>query len=531
MTEVKAIYKCADGRDFPVLWTSEEEAKDAWFWDPEHNPGPVTPLDAAIWSECGRGAGRARAECGFAETDVFIGGSAFRYINGFSYWHPTSKSDGERAKSDAANERLRSEYGNAAAFWHQWCLPRAVRAVEQLREATGSESAADLIEMFGYGFEQTFLMWGIDQDRMDAFLSEELGGEGERTAVELTRGFPTATLEADQALWELAQEAKRQAGLRELFLGKVPTDAELRAAEGGPEFLEAFQRYLDYYGWRTLGWDFSSPMVRERPEISLDIIRRTIVEDSPEPAGLVAAAAEEREALIEDIEERIKADSGKLAEFRRRLRHQSGYLGVKEGRALWQLSLGGAIRHALLARGRRLAERGRLAAAEDVFYLLPEEIDEAVQERGAGKDVAGLVTARRAERERWLGAVPPATIGREAEHEHAAAAGPVLQIKGTAASKGVATGTARVLRSLEEHARLRRGDILVCVTTTPAWTALFAVAAGIVSDGGGMLSHTAIAAREYGIPAVVGARVATSTIHDGMLITVDGTDGVVRIEE
>jgi pyruvate,water dikinase len=105
------------------------------------------------------------------------------------------------------------------------------------------------------------------------------------------------------------------------------------------------------------------------------------------------------------------------------------------------------------------------------------------------------------------------------------------EIKGQAASKGVVRGRARVLRDLGEAERLQPGEILVCATTAPPWTPLFAIAAAVVTDSGGVLSHSAICAREYAIPCVVATQVATEMIRDGSTITVDGTAGVVRLED
>jgi pyruvate,water dikinase len=92
------------------------------------------------------------------------------------------------------------------------------------------------------------------------------------------------------------------------------------------------------------------------------------------------------------------------------------------------------------------------------------------------------------------------------------------------------TATARVILTLDEAHRLGRGEVLVCPATMPPWTPLFAIASAVVTDHGGILSHTAIVAREYRIPAVVGAKVATAVIQDGQKITVDGTAGTVKLE-
>ena len=104
-------------------------------------------------------------------------------------------------------------------------------------------------------------------------------------------------------------------------------------------------------------------------------------------------------------------------------------------------------------------------------------------------------------------------------------------LKGLGASKGVAKGVARVIVGLHEAERLQPGDILVCRTTAPPWTPLFTIAAAVVTDSGGLLSHSAICAREYGVPCVVATQDATVRIPDGAMVTVDGTKGTVTIED
>ena len=103
-------------------------------------------------------------------------------------------------------------------------------------------------------------------------------------------------------------------------------------------------------------------------------------------------------------------------------------------------------------------------------------------------------------------------------------------VKGAGASRGTVTGRARIIRHLEDSARLEPGDILVCVTTAPPWTALFAIAGAVVTNTGGVMSHSGICAREFAIPCVVGTRDATDRIADGAMITVDGGAGTVTIE-
>jgi phosphoenolpyruvate synthase/pyruvate phosphate dikinase len=126
----------------------------------------------------------------------------------------------------------------------------------------------------------------------------------------------------------------------------------------------------------------------------------------------------------------------------------------------------------------------------------------------------------------WIGAPPPERAPRAPIDRAEPVPG---ELHGTGASAGIARGPARVLMSLDESDRLAPGDVLVARTTMPAWTPLFAVAAALVTEVGGMLSHPAVTAREYGLPAVLNVADATRTIRDGQLVEVDGTTGVVRI--
>ncbi|MDI2033739.1 PEP-utilizing enzyme [Paenarthrobacter nitroguajacolicus] len=106
-----------------------------------------------------------------------------------------------------------------------------------------------------------------------------------------------------------------------------------------------------------------------------------------------------------------------------------------------------------------------------------------------------------------------------------------LVLTGTAASAGSFSGTARLIQGPDEFDRFRTGDVLVCRTTDPAWTPLFGIASAVVTETGGMLSHAAIVAREYGIPAVLGVRSALELVIDGGFLTVDGTTGTVTLAE
>ncbi|MFD2350392.1 PEP-utilizing enzyme [Nonomuraea ferruginea] len=177
--------------------------------------------------------------------------------------------------------------------------------------------------------------------------------------------------------------------------------------------------------------------------------------------------------------------------------------------------------------GGHLVGEGVLDSARDVFFLDFAELEAAVA--GKGGDVRETVAARRAvhERERRRRHVPRVMLSDGTEPEAAmAGAAPEGAITGTPASSGTVTGTARVVLD-PVGAQLEPGEILVCPSTDPGWTPLFLTAGGLVMEMGGAMSHGAVVAREYGIPAVVGVPDATHRIASGAQVTVNGAAGTV----
>jgi phosphohistidine swiveling domain-containing protein len=186
--------------------------------------------------------------------------------------------------------------------------------------------------------------------------------------------------------------------------------------------------------------------------------------------------------------------------------------------------------------GEALVGEGFIVDPDDAFFLTRDEALQALSgTRPEGLDVA----ARRAARAEQARLVPPVTVGRtnplirrlwdSFPRMIGAAPSESALASGVPSSAGRATGTVRVIRGPDEFAELQSGEILVAPLTAPAWTPLFALAAGVVTDVGSPAAHASIIAREYGIPAVVGCGDATSRLKTGMLVTVDGTTGNVEL--
>ena len=208
----------------------------------------------------------------------------------------------------------------------------------------------------------------------------------------------------------------------------------------------------------------------------------------------------------------------------------------------------------MLEVGVRLERAGSIASRDDVFYLTAEEQRRAL---ASPSDRRTLVSSRRAERERLMAAPPALTYGKEApppppytvfpkdaganlravfwvadrifgaDMKDQAATATVL--KGVGAAPGTYTGPVRIIRDETEFEKIRAGDVLVCPVTSPVWSIIFPSVGALVTNTGGVLSHPAIIAREYRVPAVVATSNATEVLHDGQLVTVDGQAGTITV--
>jgi phosphohistidine swiveling domain-containing protein len=201
------------------------------------------------------------------------------------------------------------------------------------------------------------------------------------------------------------------------------------------------------------------------------------------------------------------------------------------------------LRLVLIAIGRKLVAQGLLDAPDDVMFLRYNELREFIG-NPAAVDARGLVSRRRAERERsytfvprdWIGTATPSQLAFPyltnwgfPDKFYRKPSDIVGQINGIGGSPGVIEGIARVVIREDQFDEVKAGDIVVCQMTNPAWVVLFTKVVGLVTDAGGTTSHPAVLSREFGIPAVVGTSAATHVIRSGDRIRVNGTTGLVEI--
>ena len=252
-----------------------------------------------------------------------------------------------------------------------------------------------------------------------------------------------------------------------------------------------------------------------------------------------------RSAHLGVVERRRAAEAASLAalagsprrqqQFRRLLADAQRLISIREEQTQELTLAWPVLRRAVVRLGEDLAERGRIATAEDVFFLTRDEALDA----GGDQDSSEVdVGARRARRAADARLVPPLVVGKLPQmvarmwssFTALSGARPSAHaiVTGTPASAGTATGQVRVIRGADEFDDLLPGEILVAPITAPAWTPLFERAAGVVTDVGSIAAHASVIAREYGIPAIVGTGDATRRLHTGMRVTIDGGTGTVE---
>jgi pyruvate,water dikinase len=309
-------------------------------------------------------------------------------------------------------------------------------------------------------------------------------------------------------------------------------DRVLREIAGGEDVRHAFQAFLERYGMRCTGEiDITRPRWREAPTQLIPTIEAHLRGGVPgQHRRDFENGKVEAERAAARLLARLRETPGgaiKASVMRRLITVYRSRIGLREHPKYYIVRILDLARRAILEEAVGLVEVGLLRSPDEVFWLSLEELEGILRTRRVDRAV---LDARRERFERDASLRPPRVITSEGEivTATAGAAVPEGALAGTAASAGVVEGRARVVRKLE-GSKLEKGEILVAPYTDPAWTPLFPLASGLVTEVGGLMTHGAVIAREYGLPAVVGVDRATEAIPDGALVRVNGCAGYVEI--
>jgi pyruvate,water dikinase len=367
-----------------------------------------------------------------------------------------------------------------------------------------------------------------------------LGWDLQKT-VGLLQGLSTGSTVPADALAGIARRGAARATTREVLLARRP-DVLARLDEVDPSVAAELRQYLQFWGLRPLGPEPGCPSVAERPQLVADLLADAL--DSSESHDFAAA----RRAIADQARARLTGDARRR--FDDALAYAERVYPLREDNVVLTDHLPvGLLRRVALEAGRRLVALGLLRQREDAVMLTSDELRHALRTREA---VATVVSRRKAEHA-WVRANPgPITYGPEPgkepdlrglpeparrvnaallwmlAHELTGPPKPNGQdIAGIGVSAGVYRGRVRVITTADQLETLRHGEVLVCPTTSAAWMMVFRRAGAMVTDTGSVLSHTAIVAREFSLPAVVATGDATARLVDGEEVIVDGGRGVV----
>lgn len=375
---------------------------------------------------------------------------------------------------------------------------------------------------------------GIGSFRLAWRLLGDLASADERDAV--MRGLPhNPTTEMDLALWDLADRVRADGTSAHALRTRTP--AELARAYRNTELPTVLQRelgtFLAHYGHRAIAEiDLGMPRWADDPAHLLGTLANYLQLDQSgtAPDAQFRAVAAQAEATADELAQRARRKNplrGGIVRFL--LRRGRILAGMREMPKFLIVLLLSRVRALLLGVGEELILAGRLDSSDDIFFLSLPEARMALD----GADPRALVRERRADYEEELHRrrLPRLLLsdGTDPEAALPASLTDADTLRGTPASAGQVTGHARVILD-PVGAHLEPGEILVAPSTDPGWTPLFLTAGGLVMEMGGAISHGAVVAREYGIPAVVGVPGATERIVDGQEVLVDGTAGVVVLK-
>jgi rifampicin phosphotransferase len=365
---------------------------------------------------------------------------------------------------------------------------------------------------------------------------------GEKNAADtLTQSVPgNVTAEMGLALLDVADVIRPHPDVV-AFLQHVEDETfldELPALDGGREARDAIAAYLDKYGMRCVGEiDITRPRWSERPTTLLPMILANVKNAEP-GAGERRFEQGRRQAMDKEQEllARLRAlpdEEGpdgepKAEEAKRLIDRIRTFAGYREYPKYHMVSCYFVYKQALLNDADRLVQAGVLRDREDIFYLRFDEFGELVRTNQVDDE---LIRQRKDAYRSYQALTPPRVLTSDGEAvtgSYRRADVPAGALTGLPVSAGTVEGRARVILDMAD-ADLEAGDILVTAYTDPSWTPAFVAIKGLVTEVGGLMTHGAVIAREYGLPAVVGVEHATRLIRDGQRIRVHGTDGYVEI--
>jgi phosphohistidine swiveling domain-containing protein len=537
-----------DQPDFPIEFADPSHVELTWEWDDMHMPFAFAPLAADYSLAIGEAFSepyRRYPDFGPFPQEWFAAN-----WNGYTYYALRRNYTQEERKG--VLERVvalnRSRIEPTAEYWRDEIVPELRSIYQRMRDVPAERgSLAEIADGWEAAWAALKRAWRIHFDIICgpyqvmedlADLYEEASPDAPTgEAVRLIQGRRHQLFDVEVGIERLAAIASGSPALADALRSGIRSIGELRGLPAGAEFVTGLEAFLEEHG--HLGQsvdDLALASWGEEPANLLAEIAKRL-EHAPEPAETRRARLErEADELADAARARLAGEPEELARFEELLRQARDIGFMTEVHNYWiDRRAQAEMRRLALRIGGRMVAEGLLTEAEDTLYLHHDEIGPALR---TAADQRALVASRRAEHERQrsltpphiVGTPPPPPVGRDRfEADAVEASGDASLLRGTGASAGMATGPARVVLTSNEFDRIQPGDIIVCPSSNPSWVPVFTIAGGLVTNTGGVLSHAAVVAREFGLPAVTGVANATTTIRDGQTLEIDGTTGSVRL--
>jgi pyruvate,water dikinase len=558
--------------EFPIEWR-EGERDLFWIYDDLHIPNPVSPMFFDIggwWLTCDHMFRRfgtpfacdwiAKEINGYVYTaavpcNAELHSEATEYQARYVPRVPRNPDHAEEIGTYLG--WVLPEYaGNFLAWWRERLRPEIERNFAYLDGidydgANLRELAVYLEDAIDVHDRHWKIHWMLNfaqfasTTNLNQVIAEVRGGEDPGLMGRLQSSLEDRNWDSIEDLWKMKEEVKGDGDLAAAFKADTAADI-MRALEGsarGARFIE--ERIVPHqqaFGYKAI-WshEFAFRTWREDPAPILEAVRGYLATDYEYPAN-IAAVRDDLEAAKREVMEGVDGEGRERLQTALDLSLGMNPL-TPDHHFYVDQGTNARLRIVLIAIGAKLVDAGVLDDPEDVMYLRYNELRLLMADQGA-VEARELVSDRRDFREDAAERRPPSWVGTATktalefpynalwgfpEKFYAGEPSTTGEVRGLAASPGVVEGPARFVASLDEFDQVRDGEILVCRMTNPAWVVLFTKITGLVTEAGGAVSHPAVVAREFGIPAVVGTTNAGERIKTGDRIRVNGTTGVVEI--
>lgn len=488
-----------------------------------------------------------------------------RFINGYPYITAIRTTEDERkAREPVFREKIRPFVEDFDGVWNPIKLD-LLKTYKESKESRGLKNWEDIkkltnVELLSFFLDFVYIINRKEGEAhmimlMAAYyisgLFEQMWQDifGVEAPIDpnfskIMSGFESQAIKVVRILWQLSQRAV-ELGLKEAFELKDNEEVlkSLETSAAGSQWLKEYYDFLLEHGWRCERMhSYDTPAWVEKPTLAIGDVKMLMGEEVFPFDARRNKVIEERERTTKEVLEKVPQGRKEAFETLMRAAQKSGYWS-EDHTYFCDFYIGSMGRWIVTEYGRRFAEAGCIDDPEDIHFLHPNEIRKAAIPLGKINLRPYIEPRKNAWQKNMIGEPQP-FYGDITQAQAILKSDPTLSVStqvpivreelkadlyGAAAAPGMIEGIARVIMNADKLSELKSGEILVAPGTSAAWTVSFSIISGLITDGGGALSHPVIMAREYGIPCVAGCLEATTKIKTGQIVKIDGNQGVVYI--